>query len=409
MVVLCSVPVFGSDTMTGIFDEKIKSLQVRLDGNDFASPVAVLGSADRIRIDFDRIAEDRDFLRYSLVHCSARWQPSGLVDSEFLDGFNEGTIEDYDFSRATTVHYVHYSLTIPNEQVSPRLSGNYLLKIYSEDNPDDVLLQCRFMLCEMAAPIEASVSSRTDIDYNEANPQVNFIVDLERAEVDDPFNDLLAVVGQNGRLDNEVAIGHPLRLQGRKAVFEHLPKLIFEAGNEYRRFEIVSEQYPGMGVDYIDYFDPCRHYMLYVDTPRAGEPYSYDQTQHGRFFIRRADSQDGDVDADYGIVHFALDMPEQPGTMIFIDGDLVQRRFGPESRMQYNAATGRYELSMLLKQGAYNYRYLAVPPGASRGYTGNIEGDNYQTVNEYDVKIYHRRRGERYDRLIGFTTTRSDL
>lgn len=108
MVVLCSVPVFGSDTMTGIFDEKIKSLQVRLDGNDFASPVAVLGSADRIRIDFDRIAEDRDFLRYSLVHCSARWQPSGLVDSEFLDGFNEGTIEDYDFSRATTVHYVHY-------------------------------------------------------------------------------------------------------------------------------------------------------------------------------------------------------------------------------------------------------------------------------------------------------------
>lgn len=226
MVVLCSVPVFGSDTMTGIFDEKIKSLQVRLDGNDFASPVAVLGSADRIRIDFDRIAEDRDFLRYSLVHCSARWQPSGLVDSEFLDGFNEGTIEDYDFSRATTVHYVHYSLTIPNEQVSPRLSGNYLLKIYSEDNPDDVLLQCRFMLCEMAAPIEASVSSRTDIDYNEANQQVNFIVDLERAEVDDPFNDLLAVVGQNGRLDNEVAIGHPLRLQGRKAVFEHLPKLI---------------------------------------------------------------------------------------------------------------------------------------------------------------------------------------
>ena len=38
MVVLCSVPVFGSDTMTGIFDEKIKSLQVRLDGNDFANP-----------------------------------------------------------------------------------------------------------------------------------------------------------------------------------------------------------------------------------------------------------------------------------------------------------------------------------------------------------------------------------
>ena len=62
--------------------------------------------------------------------------------------------------------------------------------------------------------------------------------------------------------------------------------------------------------------------------------------------------------------------------------------------MQYNAATGRYELSYVAEAGcAYNYRYLAVPPGASRGYTGSIEGDNYQTVNEYDVKIYHRRRG----------------
>ena len=85
----------ASDTMTGIFDERIKSLQVRLDGNDFAAPVVVLGSSDRIRIDFDHLAEDREYFRYSLQHCDARWQPSGLVDSEFLDGFNEGSIEDY--------------------------------------------------------------------------------------------------------------------------------------------------------------------------------------------------------------------------------------------------------------------------------------------------------------------------
>lgn len=97
------------DTMTGVFDERVKSLQVRLDGDNFAAPVVVLGTPDRIVINFDILAEDRDYLRYSLTHCNAFWQPSGLVDSEFLDGFNEGTIDDYRFSRGTTVHYVNYT------------------------------------------------------------------------------------------------------------------------------------------------------------------------------------------------------------------------------------------------------------------------------------------------------------
>ena len=110
MALLCA----AADTMTGVFDERIKSLQVSVDGDAFAPDVIVLGTPDRIRVEFDHLAEDREYFRYSLQHCDARWQPSGLVDSEFLDGFNEGRIEDYDYSRATTVHYVHYSFTIPN-------------------------------------------------------------------------------------------------------------------------------------------------------------------------------------------------------------------------------------------------------------------------------------------------------
>ena len=124
---ICVLSYGRGDTMTGVFDERIKSLQIRLEDDDFAPAIAILGSDDRIRIDFDHLAEDREYFRYSLTHCNASWVPSGLVDSEFLDGFNEGTVEDYGFSRSTTVHYVHYSLTIPNEQVDPKLSGNYLL------------------------------------------------------------------------------------------------------------------------------------------------------------------------------------------------------------------------------------------------------------------------------------------
>ncbi len=397
------------DTMTGIFNERFRSLQVRVDGDDFASPVIVLGGEDRIRIDFDHLAEDRDYFRYSLEHCNASWRPSGLVESEFLDGFNEGTIDNYDFSRATTVHYVHYSLTIPNEQVAPTISGNYLLKIYPESDPDSVLIQCRFMVSEDIVPVAVSAASQTDIDYNKAHQQLNIIVDTEQAQVEDPFNDLIVVAGQNGRLDSETAFRQPLKMSGTKVIYEHQKPLIFEAGNEYRRMEIVSDTYPGMGVERIEYFDPYYHYVLYTDERRDDEPYSYDQTQHGRYFIREYNSTDSDIEADYGVVHFTLDYPDTPGAMIFLDGDFVQRRFDDNSRMQYNPATGLYERALLLKQGAYNYRYLIVPPGARRGYTGPIEGDKYQTVNEYTVRVYHRRRGERYDRLIGTAACRTDI
>lgn len=392
----------AADTMTGVFDEQIKSLQVRLDGNDFATPVVVLGSSDRIRIDFDHLAEDREYFRYSLQHCDARWQPSGLVDSEFLDGFNEGSIEDYGYSQATVVHYVHYSLTIPNEEVAPTISGNYLLRIYRENEPDEPLLQCRFMVSEQTVPVSAFLTSRTDIDYNKAHQQLEICVDTERAGVEDIYNDLRVVVQQNGRLDSERALLRPMRTSGRKAYFEHSPELIFEGGNEYRRFETVSEYYPGIGVESIDFQNPYRHFYLFVDEPRADKPYLYDQTQHGRYFIRRQGAAESDCEADYGVVHFELDMPQlSDGSMIFIDGDFVHRRFDPESEMRFNPVTQRYERAMLLKQGAYNYQYLLVPPGAMRGYTAPIEGDSYQTDNEYFIKIYHRRRGDRYDRLIG--------
>jgi len=399
----------ATDTMTGVFDEHIKSLQVRFDGDDFSPAAFILGSDERIRISFDNISEEREYFRYSLTHCNADWQPSGLMESEFLDGFNEGSIEDYRFSGPTTVHYVHYELTIPNADVSPTVSGNYLLRIYREDSPEQTVLQCRFMVNEATARLSVGASSQTDIDYNKTHQQVSVLVDTEDAGVEDVFNDLLVVVQQNGRLDNEVAVRHPLRASGKLLYYEHLQPLIFEAGNEYRRFEIVSDSYPGMGVEDIGYYRPYYHYRLRTDMPRDEAPYSYDQTQHGRYFIREYNSADSDVDADYGVVHFSLDYPYSPGTMIFLDGDFTARRFDDNARMTYNSATGRYERAMLLKQGAYNYQYLIVPPGAGRGYTGKIEGDKYQTINEYTVKVYHRRRGERFDRLIGIGSTRTAI
>ncbi len=392
-----------ADTMTGIFDDRFKTLQTRVAGDDYAPPVITLNTSDRIVISFDEISEDRHYLRYSLVHCNADWQPSQLVDSEYTNGFNYGDVEDYEYSSATTVHYVNYRVELPNDQLSFTVSGNYLLQVYYEEDPDEILLQARFMVSESLVSISGQVSSRTDVDYNDAHQQLSLAVDTRRANVRDPFNDLTVVIGQNSRVDNQVAIAKPLRISGSTAYYEHLPGLIFPAGNEYRRMEAVSMTYPGMGVAGISYEYPFYHVALLTDGPRAGGKYQYDQTQFGRFTIREYNSSNSDTDADYMLVHFSLDLPEQNRYDIFLDGDFTCRRFGPESRMVFNRASGLYENTLLLKQGAYNYQYLAVPVNSGAGQTSPIEGDYYQTVNEYLVRIYYRHPGDRYDRLIGAT------
>lgn len=398
-----------SDTSTRIDAPAFHTLQTKVNGSEQLPPVIILDSDDRLNISFDELSDDRRYMRYELIHCDMRWRPDGLVSPEYLEGFNEGTIDNYQYSQATAAHYVHYDLEIPNEQMRPRLSGNYLLRVYDESEPENTLLQVRFSIVEPVTTVSASASSRTDTDYNGSHQQLTIAVDTDGADIANVFTDLAVTVSQNGRIDNTVTVTSPSRIAGKTVFYEHNPTLIFPAGNEYRRMEIISTTYPGMRVESLGYADPYYHATLYTDEPRSGLPYTYDSTQHGRFRIREYDSENSDTEADYMVTHFSLAMPELQGLDIFIDGDLTLRRFSPESRMVFNRASGLYEHTMLLKQGAYNYQYLAVPTGKMTGYTSLVEGDHYQTTNEYLIMVYHRRPGERYDRLIGITSALSGI
>ncbi len=398
----------AADTMTGALNERVRSLQVTdtRTGLPIEIPVVLLGAPDGVSVEFDVLHDDRDYLRYTIVHCDASWRPTAISEPEYVDGFNEAVVEDYAYSEATSVPYTHYRLDFPAPGLEPKISGNYLLRVYPENEPDDVWAQVRLMVSEQVAGVSADLSSRTDVDYNEAHQQLSLTVDVERAGVADPFNDLIVAVQQNGRYDSEVAVRHPLRASRTSAVYEHLPELVFDAGNEYRRFETVNVNYPGMGVENISWAEPYYHFTLAVDEPRAEAQYAYDSTQSGRFMVRSQGAADSRVQADYAVVHFGLAMDEMPGAMVFIDGDLTSRRFDAEALMHYNPDTGLYERAMLLKQGSYNYQYLVVPPGARRGTTAPVEGDFYPTRNEYTVKVYHRAPGARYDRLIAVAMIR---
>lgn len=403
ILAIAASAAYATDTRTAIFDSNFRSLRACTESNYYAPPVVELGGDDRVRIEFDEISPEMRYMRYSLLHCDANWQPSQLVESDYVDGFNEADIEEYDFSSGTFANYVHYGISLPNEDMPILLSGNYLLRVYPEEDSENTLLQVRFSIVEKAVDIFAEVTSRTDIDYNKSHQQVTVTVDTKDYRVENMYADLKVVVTQNARSDNEAIVTNPLRVSSNKAFFEHDRKLIFPAGNEFRRFEMTTTNYIGMGIDRYAYHDPFYHAELKIDEPRCYGSYTYDQTQYGRFTIRESNAFDSNTGADYMIVHFALDIPRQSGGDIFVDGEFTQHNFTNANRMHFNEATNRYELDMPLKQGAYNYQYLWLPHGSKAALTAPIEGDFYQTVNEYQIKVYNRRLGERYDRLIGYT------
>lgn len=392
---------------TRAFSDRFKTIRTDVEGRDLFPPIIELNSNEHITISFDEMTEEASYLQYSLVHCNADWRPSALSELEYLDGFNTNPIETFDYSIATFAHYVHYSLTLPNEDVQFKASGNYVLLVYPENEPEQILLQVCFSVYENDILVAPSVTSRTDIDYNREHQQVSVSLNANNYRIQNPYNELKVSVTPNGRRDQEVIVNRPLRVQGNQVIFDHDRNLIFEAGNEFRRFEMVATRYAGLGVEKIYHFDPYYHVVLATSEPRAETSYLYDKTQNGRFVIRQSGANDSDTEADYFVVHFTLDSDPISGGKIYIDGEMTNHLYTPYNEMVYNPQTGQYEKTLLLKQGSYNYQYLFLPDGASSATAAPIEGNYYQTVNEYLVKVYHRAPGERYDKLIGIGMTYS--
>lgn len=399
-----------TDTRQQIFDPAFRTLKVSVADDFMAQPVVALGGDSRIVINFDEIGEDYSDLQYRLVHCNADWQPSRLLESEYLDGFNIADIEDWAFSSNTFVHYVNYQIEIPNPQMQPLASGNYLLQVFDREDEDNVLLQARFALAEQGLDVDARVSSRTDRGLNTEWQQMDLALSPSGMKVADPFSELTVEVTQNQNPYDVRTLTVPSRIEGTKIIYSHQPQLIFKAGNEFRRFESIRTNYTDMRVDSVRFMGRNYHVWLTPDQVRAESEYSYDQTQQGRFLVREYNASDSNLGADYVTVHFTLDAPEIIDADVYVEGEFTDWRHDERTRLRYDHDASLYRLEIPMKQGSYNYRYTASPRGKN-GYSDEkgsdpsiIEGNHYETRNEYGVRVYYRHPGDRADRLIAFST-----
>ena len=401
MMGLMSITLSVCSQVNVSYADNIRTIQAMVNGKWGEPPVMLLGSGQYIDISFDDMQHDYVRYIYRITHCNADWEPSGLYEGDYMTGINGSTIiETYEQSVNTEMMYNHYSFRLPNATHSLLLSGNYQVDIYDEDDEEDPVATVCFSILESKVGIDIKLSANTDIDSYQSHQQVDLTINYQTLTTSNPEAELIPVVMQNHRWDNKVSNIKPSYLRPNQLVYTHNRSLIFTAGNEYRRFEILNQYVPTMRVDKMKYEDSYYHAYIFEDQPSKN--YIYDQDQNGRFVVRNSDNSNNNIESDYFVTHFTLKAPQLADGDLYLFGDLTYNMLWDDNRMEYNLLEHQYEIAIPLKQGSYNYQYLFVRNGEAVGQTGPVEGNFHQTENEYSVYVYHRAFGSRYDKLVGF-------
>ena len=387
-----------------IYDKGIASLQVVAGQNWMSLPIIRLGSHspnDRINISFDDLTHIYHRYTYKIEHCEADWTVSDQIfASDFINGFQEGnTIENSMESINTNVLYTHYKLTIPNEDCSLKMSGNYKLTVFDENDDNRPMFTACFMVLENAMGVQLDVTTNTDIDINKQHQQVSMQVNYGSVNVTDPSTQIKTVVMQNRRWDNARINPKPQYTMADGLRWEHNSDLIFQAGNEYHKYEILDVSHPTMGIDRIDWDGENYQVYPYACVPRPN--YVYDEDANGAFYIRNSDNIENDIASEYVFVNYTLQVPERVDGDVYVNGAWTNDQLTPEYRMEYDDMNRCYTARILQKQGYYSYQFVMVGrDGVSRVVPS--DGCFYQTENKYQALVYYRGTGERTDRLVGY-------
>jgi hypothetical protein len=405
---------FTAGTLTGsdpdtlvyrnkVFSDNIKTVQLYKEGWNLSFPSIKLGSDEKLDLHFDLLGSQAETYYYSFIHCDKDWKKSDIFPNDYLDGFYENPINDYNPSFNTTVNYFHYKLSFPNDRVNLTISGNYIIYVYPFNEPEKPVLTIRFIVTEDAANIAIAMHRPQLTPDDNARQQVDFTVGLNGISVPDPYRDIYSFVLQNGRWNNAKNNLKPEYFGNNELKYSSLSqKNIFMGGNEFRYFDIKSIRYVSEYISRIDFLAPFYNVYLKPSENREFKPYFYWKDFNGNYFIASQEGKDPETDADYLNVFFTLPASNiLTGGQMYVSGNLNNWLFNSNNLMKYNPSKGEYECTMLLKQGWYDYEYVFLKDGDSEGVASKFEGSHYVTENDYMVIVYFRNPNGRYDRIIG--------
>lgn len=392
-----------------VYVEGIDSPQLYVSGSVMSYPVLFLNDNKKLELHFDNLDNRFHVYSYQLIHCNANWEPSGLVQQEYMSGFMNGFFEEYDYSYNTLQPYIHYNLTFPNDEIRFTKSGNYIIKVYEDNDPDKLVLTRRFFVVDKKIKIKTDIHMATLARHRDYKQEIDFTLDLGNYLVTDPYLDLKVVLLQNRRWDNAITSLKPLFVRTPELVYNYEDDNLFDGNNEYRFFDIKDLRFQSMNIDGIQIMNNKTHVFVLPEEPRSFKRYLFQQDLNGRRLIKRDRGNEDNIEADYVETYFTLKREAPiPNGEVYVFGELSDWKFQDRFKMKYVEVNNEYVLQVPLKQGFYNYNYAVLRNGSTQGDLSVIEGTHSETENDYYFFVYHRWQGEIYDRLVGFEIKNSN-
>jgi Domain of unknown function (DUF5103) len=366
--------------------------------NQNATPVFRLG--DGFEFQFDDLFGNEANYYYTITHCDYNWKKSDLAQAEYLRGFDDQRIQQYTNSFNTLQLYSHYKLSFPNQFTSFLVSGNYMLKILNEDK--EVVFSRKFMLFEDLVQVPMQIKRARNVKDIEYKHNLDFAIRSKDITFQNPLQNVKVFLFQNNQINQGIYNIKPMYTIGNDLIYKYDKETQFWAGNEYMNLDTKDVRGANNTVAQIDSDGGVYNSRLYTHNARGKNPYTFFPDINGNFIIRNINAEQNEVESDYTWVFFSLSAPVYYGKSdIYINGMFNNFALSEEDKMTYNKENGLYEKAIMIKQGFTNYQYIIADKSGKIDHENAIDGNYYQTENNYFALVYYRPNNQRYDRIIG--------
>lgn len=363
-------------------------------------PIFELG--DTFQFQFDDLFGNEANYYFEVIHCDYNWKPTEIPKNDYISGFDNQRITDYSNSFNTLQIYSHYRLPFPNQFTTQfRISGNYMLRILNEDK--EVVLSRKFILYENRATVAAQVKRSRNLANIDYKQNLDFSISSNDIVFQTPLQNIKVLLLQNGNFNTAIKNIPPQYTIGNQMVYKYDQETQFWGGNEFLYFENKDIRAASTNVAKVGTSNDIYNSYLFTNLARANQIYTNNQDVNGNFVVKNINASNNEIEADYAWVYFSLSAPtfRSSSKDIYISGMFNNYSLVPEFKMDYNSEKGIFEKAIVIKQGFTAFQYTVADKKGVIDYENAIDGNFYQTENEYTILVYYRESNDRYQRVIG--------